>query len=243
MALLAARRRGVTVEVDAEARVRTGLWPFLLQMAAHLVEFHVWFGGEQALQELVDSLAHGSRPAQRLRLHATDGTAARMAMADLPSLTMRSIVALSSSVTIVYMVAEDELTDVVCLSNSYGNRLLRVLKLRVANTPKLFTTVAINTPPTHVRLSLICLGSVSPTLLALASGLTPVAWPNSSFNNLGRPFLFSQTLALSPVWAFVSVASENSLDTKLSQHHAPVHSANGFRDVAFHTVHVLRDDG
>ncbi|KAH0357900.1 hypothetical protein KCU83_g166, partial [Aureobasidium melanogenum] len=68
-----ARRRGVAVEVDAEARVRTGLWPFLLQMAAHLVEFHVWFGGEQALQELVDSLAHGSRPAQRLRLHATDG--------------------------------------------------------------------------------------------------------------------------------------------------------------------------
>jgi len=42
-------------------------------MAAHLVELHVGFGSEQALQKLVDTFAHGTRPAQSLCLYATHG--------------------------------------------------------------------------------------------------------------------------------------------------------------------------
>jgi len=50
-----------------------GQFEFLLQMAAHLVELHVGFGSEQALQKLVDTFAHGTRPAQSLCLYATHG--------------------------------------------------------------------------------------------------------------------------------------------------------------------------
>lgn len=44
-----------------------------LQVSAHLVEFHVGFSSQQALQELIYAFCHGARTTQRLCLHSADG--------------------------------------------------------------------------------------------------------------------------------------------------------------------------